>query len=179
MTSSRNERDVTVAMLCARFPKAFFLYERRRVPLKIGIRNDVIAVLGDAIDRKLLVRALKHYFVNLGYQLAVRAGRPRYDLDGNVAGQVCAQEAEYALRAIAGLKAMREPKKKSPAVTPAPETPAPPPPPPSPPEPPRRLGLSDLRAAALARKASADADQTPDDAAAATARTKSADQSRG
>jgi sRNA-binding protein len=171
--------EAVIELLAERFPKAFFLYERKRVPLKVGIRNDLTAVLGDAIEPKLLNVALRHYFVNIGYQFALKAGRPRYDLDGNVAGQVCAQEAEYALRAIAGLKAMREPKKKSPAVTPAPETPAPPPPPPSPPEPPRRLGLSDLRAAALARKASADADQTPDDAAAATARPTSADQSRG
>jgi sRNA-binding protein len=171
--------EAVIELLAERFPKAFLLYERKRVPLKVGIRNDLTAVLGDAIEPKLLNVALRHYFVNIGYQFALKAGRPRYDLDGNVAGQVCAQEAEYALRAIAGLKAMREPKKKSPAVTPAPETPAPPPPPPSPPEPPRRLGLSDLRAAALARKASADADQTPDDAAAATARPTSADQSRG
>jgi sRNA-binding protein len=171
--------EAVIELLAERFPKAFFLYERKRVPLKVGIRNDLTAVLGDAIEPKLLNVALRHYLVNIGYQFALKAGRPRYDLDGNVAGQVCAQEAEYALRAIAGLKAMREPKKKSPAVTPAPETPAPPPPPPSPPEPPRRLGLSDLRAAALARKASADADQTPDDAAAATARPTSADQSRG
>jgi|SRR6478609_944724 sRNA-binding protein len=164
MTSSRNERDVTVAMLCARFPKAFFLYERRRVPLKIGIRNDVIAVLGDAIDRKLLVRALKHYFVNLGYQLAVRAGRPRYDLDGNIAGEVTELEAESARRSAAGIRALRAPRKRPRPQAIAPETPAPPPPPSSPPEPPRRLGLADLRAAALARKASAACDQTRADA---------------
>jgi ProP effector len=156
--------EAVIELLAERFPKAFFLYERKRVPLKVGIRNDLTAVLGDAIEPKLLNVALRHYFVNIGYQFALKAGRPRYDLDGNIAGEVTELEAESARRSAAGIRALRAPRKRPRPQAIAPETPAPPPPPSSPPEPPRRLGLADLRAAALARKASAACDQTRADA---------------
>ena len=47
-----------------------FQFERRRRPLKLGIRQDLEAILGDQVDRKLLGAALKQYTNNLGYRQA-------------------------------------------------------------------------------------------------------------
>jgi sRNA-binding protein len=85
---SRDDIIATIELLCERFPRTFFQYERRRVPLKVGISDDVAAVLGDAIDRGLLGAALGFYTHNLFYRKAQKAGVPRIDLDGNPAGSV-------------------------------------------------------------------------------------------
>ena len=104
------------------------MYQDRRKPLKIGIRHDIEAILGDTIERKLILRALKIYIVNIGYLKSQRVGAPRIDLDGAAVGVVTEEEAIYAKRAIAGLKAVKKGKVKPPA--------------------PKRDGLSALREAA-------------------------------
>ena len=95
------------------------------------------------------------------YQYAVKAGAPRIDLDGNAAGHVSEEEAEHARRSVAGLKAMRSPKKAVAVVVAAP---------PVPPKPPPKDGLSALREAEQRRKASMAGDQTPVHAADQSAR---------
>jgi ProP effector len=79
------------------------MYQGRRRPLKVGIRADVEAALGDAVERKLLQRALKSYFFNVGYQRSLRAGTSRLDLDGQAAGIVSEDDATAAKRSVAGL----------------------------------------------------------------------------
>ena len=139
-----------LALLYTRFPKAFHAYEARRRPLKIGIHCDLATALGETVERKLLRRALKHYFVNVGYQHSVKTGAERIDLDGEPAGVVTEEEAENARRSIAGINSMlREIKKqkrlkqreKEKKPEPRPE--------------PRRDGLAALREAATRRRQSA------------------------
>jgi sRNA-binding protein len=43
-------------LLCQRFRRAFFMFEQRRRPLKIGIIDDILAVLGGQVDRAQLSR---------------------------------------------------------------------------------------------------------------------------
>jgi sRNA-binding protein len=50
----REDIDATIELLCERFPRAFILFQQKRQPLKIGIRDDLVAALGDAIDHQLL-----------------------------------------------------------------------------------------------------------------------------
>ena len=126
--------------------------------LKLGIHHDILAILGDAIDRKLLGAAMQHYCCNLFYRMSQKEGAPRIDLNGDPAGTVSEADALSAARSvILARAALRERKRIEIKPETAPEI-APPPPPPPPPQPPKRLGLADLRAAALRRKAAAAGD---------------------
>jgi len=125
--------DEVLTLLCARFPKTFFLYEVRRRPLKLGIHHDVVAVIGKSIGRKHLRLALSYYAGNHGYLRAQQVGAERIDLDGAVAGTVTEDEAENAKRMLAGISVKRDkPNQKKPE--------------------PRRDGLAALREAAAARR---------------------------
>jgi ProP effector len=134
-----------IALLCSRFPKAFFLHEDRRRPLKLGISDDVLAVLGDAIDRKELGSALRVYTGSMVYLKRQTAGTDRIDLDGNACGVVSEEHGANAQRRLTGILAQR---RKSAPKRVEPEVKAEPPKP-------QRLGLADLKAAALRRKAQA------------------------
>jgi sRNA-binding protein len=164
-------------------------------PLKIGVHLDLIArgvLLPDECHALFL-----RYCFRLMYQRALAAGGPRFDLGGNVAGEVTQDQIEHALATVAHLeakaiakaealrkqkaarKAAREratqqddaslnPRKMGiskalsvenkpdrPDCQPAPRTPPPTPPPPAPPPDnttPRRLGISDLKRAAVERR---------------------------
>jgi sRNA-binding protein len=173
-TSPANRaRDQNIAavldLLAETWPKCFFIYEQRRLPLKIGIHQDIIAVLDGAGTPIELRRALAYYCRNRSYLRHLRAGAVRIDLDGNPAGTVTAGEVrgpKVAERqplekflgpgprfatveeAEAGIQKLRHehvygaPKKTDRKTTPkAPET-----------EKARRLGLADLKRAALQRK---------------------------
>lgn len=158
--------DATIALLAEQFPKTFFVFQARRLPLKLGIREDIIAILGDAIEPKMLGQALKYYTHNYAYRLSQKVGRPRIDLDGEPSGSVSEEDALGAAKCVAfereRIKALQAAKGKAKA-TPVLETPAPPPPAPEPPPPPARLGLSALREAARLRKQAALADQIRSD----------------
>jgi len=144
MSLYQDNTKAVLELLCERFPKTFFLFERRRRPLKLGIRDDIIAALGDAIEPKLLGAALRRYTTNLFYLRAQQQGASRIDLTGNVAGEVSEEEAKQAI----ARKAYGRPVRKAAAVKPTvPETPPPP-------EPSKRLGLADLKAAAASRRKS-------------------------
>lgn len=146
--------NAAIELLCERFPHCFFMHEARRVPLKIGIFDDLAVRLDGAVEPVLIGLALRNYTWNLAYRRSQKQGRPRIDLDGNEAGTVSEADALSAARdVISRTAALRERKrlaraqaKASPA--PKPETSAPPPP-----EPPKRDGLSALREAAQRRKA--------------------------
>jgi ProP effector len=150
--------DATLALLCERFPRCFFHYERRRRPLKIGIYHDLIAALDGAVDAKLLSKMLWVYTFNVYYRQAQTAGAARIDLDGNAAGEVTPAEAANAAKTLAGmLKAQRRKcLKKQNALTRQKQSAAPLADSPVPQQPtpatPRRDGLAALKAAALQRK---------------------------
>ena len=142
MSKHQKRADIVAALelLCERFPKCFVLREHRRVPLKIGIRDDIIAIIGDAIDHQLLGITLQYTPTtrSIGWRRSAgRRGsistaiRPGHRLRGR-----CVAAAEQ----VAALRARK-------LTPPAPvETPAPPPPP-------KRDGLASLRAAAQRRRA--------------------------
>jgi ProP effector len=140
MAISRTDIDAAIELLCERFPRAFFQFERKRLPLKIGIRDDITAVICDAIDRQLLGMALRYYTDNFGYRRAQKEGAPRIDLNGEPAGTVSEADALDAASDVASRKAALKARKRSQATPAAPvlETSAPSPAPP----PPRKDGLA-------------------------------------
>jgi len=123
------------------WPQCFFLYEKRRKPLAIGIHRDIIAAQPD-IDVRELSTALRIYVSNHCYLRNCREGAGRVDLDGNIVGEVSAEDAKSA----AARRAVRTAKKQIPShvgcALPTSVATAP-----------RRLSLSDLKQAALKNKA--------------------------
>lgn len=142
-----------ITKLAASFPPCFTedCCEPHR-PLKTGIRADIVA-LGVLTEREAKA-ALRLYASRTMYQRAIAAGGVRIDLNGNAAGEVTAEEVETAKRLIMRIKERRAMKAKNAAATRGASngTPAAPAPIPAAP---KRLGLSELRAAALARRAQA------------------------
>jgi ProP effector len=133
--------EATIAMLAARFPKAFSVYETRRKPLKIGIDADIIARTPDILLADLIA-ALRCYVVNAGYLARSVEGAPRIDLDGNPVGTITPDQARNASirhAAILRKRYARKVSKRAEAQAKAP--------------PPKRLdGLAKLKAAARARR---------------------------
>jgi ProP effector len=134
--ASRKAITATIALLAERFPQCFALYERKRVPLKIGIRRDIEAALNGAITPIELSNALRMYCGNSGYLHSTRPGAPRIDLNGKPAGVVTAHESEAARARLKARKQAKAASKPSRPTTPAP----------------KRLSLADLKTAAAARR---------------------------
>src|SRR5215831_18130370 len=55
--------DFIIDLLCTKYPKAFFRFEQRRQPLKIGVHLDLIASIPD-VPEKDLRAALRVYTAN-------------------------------------------------------------------------------------------------------------------
>jgi sRNA-binding protein len=96
--------DANIVALAALFPAAFSAepWQAHR-PLKIGIGNELVArrVLG----AKEVNAALKQYVDRLMYQKCLAAGGARFDLEGNVAGEVSSEQRFRASRLVARIKA--------------------------------------------------------------------------
>lgn len=92
-----------IEFLVERFPTCFSLYEWRRRPLKVGIRDD-IAAADNTITLQQIRHGLARYCGSDGYLSAMRAGAARIDLDGNVVGAVTEEQAAGAAK---GLRARR------------------------------------------------------------------------
>jgi sRNA-binding protein len=75
--------DEVIALLVARFPNTFAVFQERRKPLKLKIHLDLIAALGEG---EHVNAALGYYCRNIGYQRALKPGAARIDLEGNEAG---------------------------------------------------------------------------------------------
>jgi ProP effector len=133
IAQNRSHSAAVLELLCAQFPRCFLHDEARRQPLKVGIHNDVLLALGDAVTPSELARALQIYVNNRIYQSRLRPGATRIDLNGEPAGTVTAGEAAFA-RAKERARKERRP------------TPSSPP----------RSSLAELRAAGERRRAEAD-----------------------
>lgn len=140
-----------IALLQDVFPKAFFLPERKRLPLKTGIRDDVAAAGFSAATPAELAAALRVYTHKVDYLDRLRPGAVRIGLDGEPAGVVTADEAAHAAEQFAALLQKRarraqakngQPVPVNSGVAPDPARPA-------------RLSLKDLRASAQLRKIAA------------------------
>ena len=57
----------TISLLADVWPQVFAVYERRRVPLKVGIFADLLAAGFDGLEDDLKI-ALRRYTASLGYQ---------------------------------------------------------------------------------------------------------------
>jgi sRNA-binding protein len=127
-----------MGQLVERWPQTFFVFERQRRPLKIGIHYDIAAAWPD-VSMKALRKALRAYTLNSGYLLASRCGVARIDLHGASCGEVTVTEAQTASARLAA-KAQERAQPEAQVVPP-------PPPPPQPSPPPKRDGLAELREA--------------------------------
>ena len=99
--------DTNIAVLAALFPAIFSAEPwRAHRPLKVGIGNDLVArgVLG----AREINAALKRYVDRLMYQKCLAAGGARVDLDGNVAGEVSRGQRCRASRLVARIKAQQQ-----------------------------------------------------------------------
>jgi ProP effector len=139
----------TIDLLADLFPQAFFVYERRRLPLRVGVFQDLLDTgLFTGLEADLKI-ALRRYTDSLGYQRNLRANATRIDLNGEPAGTVTADQAQWAEKKVAAIY-----KRRAEALQRAAQKPAPIGPPK-----PKKLSLADLRAAAQARKAMSEAAQ--------------------
>jgi ProP effector len=86
------------------FPAAFSAqpWQAHR-PLKVGI-GDELAARG-VLGAREVNAALKQYVDRLMYQKCLAAGGARFDLEGNVAGEVSRQQRCRASRMVARIKA--------------------------------------------------------------------------
>src|ERR1700738_2780179 len=96
MKRRKQAANEALGVLAEWFPNAFFLYERKRKPLKVGIQDDLITATAGAITVREIRDALCRYTGNVHYLRGVAAGGERIDLDGKPAGQVTPSEAEHA-----------------------------------------------------------------------------------
>jgi sRNA-binding protein len=112
----------SIDKLAELFPNCFFRENHLRRPLKIGIKDDIIARHPD-LRPALIVSALSTYARCVPYWDTLKAGAPRIDLDGNVAGEVTIEDEQNAQRKIA--KAARRAKAKEIEASKAAESPSP------------------------------------------------------
>ena len=137
--------DQILELLCERFPGTFARNPAERQPLQRGIDRALVACLGGIVSRSALKRMLSIYTACPEYRAKLIEAAARFDLDGQPAGVVTAEEAEHAL-------ALKPAKSKPAKSEPAKSEPTTPPASPAPPPKPKRMSLEDLRKAARQRK---------------------------
>ena len=96
--------DATIMLLTEKWPSAFFMFEQRRRPLKVGIHIDVLAALDGLVTEKELARAMRFYVGNPFYLQRMTAGADRIDLNGVAVGVVTEEQAAVAARILASRK---------------------------------------------------------------------------
>ena len=101
-------RTATIAILAEKFPAAFSVFQKRRKPLKIGIRQDLELALGDSVDSRKLAKTLRYYTNNYEYLKAIIRGSDRVDLNGNYAGKVTDEERRGALVRLKAFNVRRD-----------------------------------------------------------------------
>lgn len=85
----RRRYHVTRALMHARYPKAFPARGQPAAPLKVGIRQDLIAVRKElGLSHGSIWTFLSQYTARLEYQLAIAECDYRIDLDGRPAGKI-------------------------------------------------------------------------------------------
>jgi len=90
-----------IALLAGRYPKTFFVSGKKRKPLKVGIYHDLLAALRGLVDGQELSLTLHYYTGDIDYLKATKQGQPRFDLNGDVAGEVTDEEELYAKTRLA------------------------------------------------------------------------------
>jgi sRNA-binding protein len=146
MTSCARPDEVflaTIAELAKLFPAAFSLDPARVRPLALGIRRDIFG--RTTLPHGRVYNALQCYTRGRAYLAAMTQDAVRVDLDGNAAGTVSYEHAADAANR-AKIRTRVQPKQprpmEAPKHVPAPAGTVV-----------RRLGLAELRQAAVARRA--------------------------
>jgi ProP effector len=88
--------------LVRRFPLCFMSKKQKKVPLKIGIYEDILARWPE-ISPKRIHRALQDYTTGWTYLSAMQFGADRIDLDGCVCGQVDEKSVIVSMKKIEAL----------------------------------------------------------------------------
>jgi sRNA-binding protein len=117
-TTMKSQERVDTAAIITRlaelFPKAISVYEQRRQPLAVGIRDAILAKVGDRITLQELNAALRAYTRNIGYLRAMaRPGALRIGLAGEPDGAVTAEQMVSAAKAVAAHWARQAERKAS------------------------------------------------------------------
>ncbi|GAB4071708.1 ProQ/FinO family protein [Ancylobacter sonchi] len=97
----RKRAMVVRDILAERFPRCFMPKGEPKLPLKIGIYNDIKAAAPDIGGRRLFL-ALRDYTTGGTYLAAMREGADRIGLDGWPDGKVSAEQAADAQRRLRG-----------------------------------------------------------------------------
>lgn len=121
-----NELLAQLVELC---PLTFAPRGRACHPLKIGIHDDLVALLPE-VSPKSVSLFLRLYTVQRRYQLAIKEGAQRLDLSGQPAGVVTTEEAAHALQRLAESDARAKASRPN-KSTPAPASASAPPPSPA------------------------------------------------
>ena len=101
----KKERDKFLSFLALAFPKAIFVDRDQRVPLKIGIAQDILDKL-QGMDaqwnyfNKQRYKMLHNYCHSIPYLEKLAAGVPRVDLEGNVVSEIEEEHRENARKEI-------------------------------------------------------------------------------
>ncbi|MCX5495411.1 ProQ/FinO family protein [Kaistia dalseonensis] len=96
----RRYANKTRAILIERFPAAIVPHGAPKLPLKIGIADDIAAAMPEMM-RGHIALFLKDYTLGPTYFLAVVTGTHRVDLDGQPAGEISAEHRAYAAAMLA------------------------------------------------------------------------------
>ncbi|MCB5188927.1 ProQ/FinO family protein [Methylobacillus caricis] len=110
---------LAIGRLQKHFPKTFPKNPAPKLPLKIGIYQDLIAKSKEiGLDEATITEAIKTWCRGTRYWASIVENAPRIDLEGNPAGQVTARDASLARSLEARRKQPRKPKKEAPASEP-------------------------------------------------------------
>jgi RNA chaperone ProQ/FINO-like protein len=85
----------TRRILVLRFPAAFKSLGSPKLPLRIGVREDILAQAPD-LDPRLVAAAMRQYIYGFDYRRYLMEGAIRVDLNGEPAGVVTADQARFA-----------------------------------------------------------------------------------
>jgi ProP effector len=86
----------TIAVLCERFPLAFMPSGAPKIPLKIGIREDIIAACPDLPPDQIAI-AMRDYCSGPRYLFSQVTDAVRVGLDGVVVGSVTNDQEDAAM----------------------------------------------------------------------------------
>jgi ProP effector len=98
LPSDRQQQTAAVALrrqLIRIYPGAFKNFKSAKLPLKVGIRADILAAMPD-VEPKLIEAALREYCYRGDYQRYLTEGAGRVNLQGEVVGTVSTEEARHA-----------------------------------------------------------------------------------
>ena len=108
MKITKDQINAALGRLAERFPQTFVAEKHQpHRPLKWGSPPTSPPVVRN-LKRRVRGTALSVYTGRIAYLQSLVAGATRVDLDGNPAGEVTAEEAEYAAARLAEILALQK-----------------------------------------------------------------------